>query len=243
MSKMTVQEFATQLAADFAGECRAVVVYGSGATASAPEKGSDLNLLVIVKSLPPDSLQRAAPTVRRWQEAGHRAPLILTEAEWRSSRDVFAMEHADILARHHVLHGALPALPAVAIDDLRHQLEYEALGALLHVRRGMLAVGADPLRCLELLVSAKGTVLALLRSLLRVHGDPVPDDALEVLRAATARSGVATGPLEEILAHTKGQRSIPPARAAEVLSGVHVALKQLVAHVDSMLHPDAPAID
>lgn len=243
MSKMTVQEFATQLAADFAGECRAVVVYGSGATASAPEKGSDLNLLVIVKTLPPDSLQRAAPTVRQWQQAGHRAPLILTEAEWRSSRDVFAMEHADILARHHVLHGALPVLPAVDTDDLRHQLEYEALGALLHVRRGVLAVGADPLRSLELIVSVKGTVLALLRSLLRVHGDPVPDDALEVLHAAGKRSGMLTAALEEMVAHAKGQRSIPPARAGDVLGGLHVALKQLVAHVDSMLHPDSPAID
>jgi hypothetical protein len=86
-------------------------------------------------------------------------------------------------------------------------------------------------------------VFALLRSLLRVHGDPVPDDALEMLRAAAKRSGMLTVALEEMLAHTKGTRSIPPARAADVLGGIHVALKQFVAHVDSMLHPDAPAID
>lgn len=243
MSKMTVQEFATQLASDFATECRAIVLYGSGAGSTEPVQGSDTNLLVIVRTLPPDALHRAAPAVRRWQEAGHRAPLILTEAEWRSSRDVFAMEHADIAARHRLLHGALPALPAVATDDLRRQLEYETMGALLHLRRGVLAVGSDPLRTLELIVAVKGTVLALFRSLLRVHGAPVPDDAVDVLRAAGARSGVATAALEEMVAHARGQRSIPPARAAEVLTGVHLALKQLVAHVDTMLHPDAPAID
>lgn len=243
MTKMTVQEFATQLAADFAAECRAIVIYGSAATAAEPAKGSDVNLLVIVRTLPPDALQRAAATVRRWQEAGHQAPLILTEAEWRSSRDVFAMEHADIAARHRVLHGALPALPTVATDDVRRQLEYETMGALLHLRRGVLAVGADPLRTMELIVTVKGTVLALLRSLLRVHGDAVPDDALALLKAATARSGVASAALEEMLAHARGERSIPPARAAAVLAGVHAALKQLVAHVDAMIHPDAPAID
>jgi hypothetical protein len=243
MSKMTVQEFATQLAADFAGECRAIVLYGSAAAGNEPAQGSDVNLLAIVKTLPPDALHRAAPTVRRWQELGHRAPLILTEAEWRSSRDVFAMEHADIAARHRVLHGALPALPAVATDDLRRQLEYETMGALLHLRRGVLAVGADPLRTLELLVAVKGTVFALLRSLLRVHGEAVPSDAAEVLRAAGARSGVDTAALAEVLAHSRGERSIPPARAAEVLGGVHLALKQLVAHVDAMVHPDAPAVD
>ena len=30
----------------------------------------------------------------------------LTEAEWRSSVDVFAMEHADILQRHKILYAA-----------------------------------------------------------------------------------------------------------------------------------------
>ena len=119
MGKMTVQEFATQLAADFAGECSAVVLYGSGATASEPTQGSDVNLLVIVKTLPPDALHRAAPTVRRWQESGQRAPLILTEAEWRSSRDVFAMEHADIAARHKLLQGALPQHSAALEEVIR----------------------------------------------------------------------------------------------------------------------------
>lgn len=240
---MSVQDFATQCAADFGADCRAIVVYGSAANAAESAQGSDFNLLVIVRTLAPESLQRAAPTVQRWQEAGHRAPLILTEAEWRSSRDVFAMEHADIAARHRVLVGGLPSLPPVTPDDLRRQLEYEAMGALLHLRRGVLAVGNDPLRTLELLVAIKGTVMALFRSLLRVHGDPVPGEAAAVLRAAAARAGVAIAPLEELLAHAAGQRSIPPARAAEVLGGVHVALKQLVAHVDAMLHPDAPAVD
>ena len=243
MAKMTVQEFATQLAADFGDECRAVVLYGSAATSGEPADGADVNLLVIVRTLSPDALRRVAPTVARWQDAGRRAPLLLTEAEWRSSRDVFAMEHADIAARHRALVGAVPALPTVSTDDLRRQLEYEAMGALLHLRRGVLAVGSDPLRTLDLLAAVKGTVMALLRSLLRVHGDAVPDDALAVLRAAAVRAGFAAAPLEELLAHASGQRSIPPARAAEVLDGVHRTLKQLVAHVDAMLHPDAPAID
>jgi hypothetical protein len=240
---MTAQSFATQLAASFGDACTAIVLYGSAATRPEPDRGSDVNLLVIVRALNPRALHEAGALVRTWQEAGHRAPLILTEAEWRSSRDVFAMEHADIAARHRVLHGALPQLPVVDVSDVRRQLEYEAMGALLHLRRGIIAVGADPLRTLELLVAVKGTVFALLRSLLRVHGDAVPDDAAEVLRAAASRSSMTSAALEEVLAHTAGSRSIPPARASEVLDGVHVALKQLVAHVDAMLHPDAPAVD
>jgi hypothetical protein len=240
---MTIDQFSAALAAAFGDECTAIVLYGSAATAAPNEKGTDYNVLVVLRALRGDALLAAAAPVRQWQDLGHRAPLILTEAEWRSSRDVFAMEHADIAARQRVLHGALPSLPAVQPDDLRRQLEYEAMGALLHLRRGILAVGHDPLRTLDLLVAAKGTTVALLRSLLRVHGRPVPDDAAAALASAAPLAQLDAAPLAEVIAHARGERSIPPARAAEVLDGVHRLLKALVAHVDAMWHPDAPAVD
>lgn len=239
---MNIDQFGAALAAAFGSECSAVVLYGSAAQGTATQ-GTDYNLLVILRSLRGDALRSAAAPVRQWQEFGHRAPLILTEAEWRSSRDVFAMEHADIAARHRVLHGALPMLPPVANDDLRRQLEFEAMGALLHLRRGVLAIGHDPLRTLDFLAAAKGTVVTLLRSLLRVHGREVPDNAAAVLAAAAALASLDTTALAEVMAHAQGVRSIPPARAAEVLDGLHRMLKSLVAHVDAMWHPDAPAVD
>lgn len=240
---MTIETFSAALAAAFGDDCTAIVVYGSAATAAPNAKGSDYNVLVILRALRGDALRAAGAPVRQWQELGHRAPLILTDAEWRSSRDVFAMEHADIAARHRVLHGRLPALAPVAADDLRRQLEYEAMGALIHLRRGVLAVGHDPLRTLDLLVAAKGTTVALLRSLLRVHGHPVPDDSAEAVAAAAPLAALDIGALNEVLAHARGERSIPPARAGEVLDGLHRLLKGLVAHVDAMWHPDAPAVD
>lgn len=240
---MTIEQFSTELVAAFGGDCAAIVLYGSGATAGADAKAGDYNLLVIVRQLRGDALRAAAGPVRQWQDHGHRAPLILTEAEWRSSRDVFAMEHADIAARHRLLHGALPILPTINVEDLRRQLEYEAMGALIHLRSGVLAIGHDPLRTIDLLTAAKGTAVALLRSLLRVHGHAVPDDAAAVIAAAAPLAEIDASALSEVVAHVRGERSIPPARAADVLDGVHRLLKGLVAHVDAMWHPDAPAVD
>ncbi len=239
---MTIEQFGAALAAAFGEDCTAIALYGSAARGDAP-KGSDYNVLVIVRTLLGDALRAAAAPVRTWQGDGHRPPLILTEAEWRSSRDVFAMEHADIAGRHRLLHGALPALPPVALEDLRRQLEFEAMAALLQMRRGILAVGHDPLATLDLLAATKGSLIALLRSLLRVHGHAASDDVSAVLAAAGATAGIDTAPLAEVVAHTRGARSIPPARAAEVLDGVHRLLKGLVAHVDAMWHPETPAID
>lgn len=232
---MTLEGLTEKITAAFGDDCTAVLQYGGSATSD--------NVLVILRSLRPAALRAAAAAIKAWQKEGHRAPLILTEAEWRSSRDVFAMEHADIGARHRVLAGALPAVGAPSTDHLRHQLEYEAMGALIHLRQGALVAAGDPSRTLELLTLVKGTVMALLRGLLRVHGDVIPDDAEAVARQGASRAGFDPAALLEILAHAGGTRSIPPARAEEVLDGCHATLKKLVAHVDAMLHPDTPAVD
>lgn len=232
---MTLEALTERIRAAFGEDCTAVVQYGASATSD--------NVLVILRTLRPAALRASAAAIGAWQKEGHRAPLILTEAEWRSSRDVFAMEHADIGARHRVLAGVLPAVGTPSSDDLRHQLEYEAMGALIHLRQGALVAAGDPLRTLELLALVKGTVMALLRALLRVHGEAIPEDASAVVRQASARAGFDPAAILEVLAHTSGARSIPPARAEEVLDGCHAALKKLVAHVDAMLHPDTPAVD
>jgi hypothetical protein len=242
VATQTLRDFTARLTQAFGTEC-AVVLYGSAAARADADQGTDQNLLVVVRALRGDALRAAAPAIKAWQESGHTPPLILTEAEWRSSRDVFAMEHADIGAQHRVLAGTLPSVGAPTPHELRHQLEYEALGALIHLRRGILATAGDPVRALELLTMSKGTVMALLRGVLRVHGEPVPADGGAVVRAAALRAGFAPEAFLEVLAHARGDRSIPPARAAEVLDAVHVALKLVVAHVDALVHPDAPAVD
>lgn len=242
MATMRVEDLSRQLAQALGDSCRTVVLYGSAATRPEGEQG-DVNVLVLVRSIDAAGLRSAAAALAQWQREGQRAPLILTEAEWRSSRDVFAMEHADIRHRHRLLHGTLPPLPEPALEDLRHQLEYEAMGALIHLRQGMLAAAGDPLRTLDLLRVATSTCFALFRGLLRVHGAPVPEEAASVARDAASRGSFDAAPFLEMLDHTRGVRSIPPARASEVLDACHHSCKQLLAHVDAMLHPDAPAID
>lgn len=242
MATMRVDDLARQLVQAFGDACRAVVLYGSAATRPDSDAG-DVNVLVLVRTLDGAALRAAAAALAQWQREGRRAPLILTEAEWRSSRDVFAMEHADIRAAHRLLHGTLPPLPEPTLEHLRHQLEYEAMGALIHLRQGILAAAGDPLRALELVRLASSTCFALLRGLLRVHGAPVPGDAASVARDAASRGGFDAAPFLEMLDHTRGVRSIPPARAAEVLDACHRSCKQLLAHVDAMVHPDTPAID
>ena len=237
MAAMTLDGLTAQLQLAFGPALTAVVLYGSAARGERVEGRSDLNVLVVVRELSPAALRAAAAAADAWSQAGHAPPLILTDAEWRSSRDVFAMEHADIAARHSVLAGALPDLPAPDAAHLRHQLEFEAMGKLIHFRQGVLACAGDAKREIELLLASKSAILVLFRALLRVAGDAVPETAEEVIRRAAARGGFDPAPFLEVQAHARGLAKIDKARADAVLAAYHRGLEQLVAHVDRLSRP------
>jgi hypothetical protein len=117
------------------------------------------------------------------------------------------------------------------------------MGALIHLRRGILACGSDVAMELQLLSASKGTVLVLFRALLRVHGEPVPAEAEPVIDAVAARVGLDPAPFRAVVAHVRGTKAIAKGEADAVLTAYHDGLKRFVAHVDAMVHPDAPAVN
>ncbi len=218
----------------------AVVLYGSAARGERVERveqRSDLNVLVIVRTLTARALRASAATAKAWAAAGNPPPLLLSESEWRSSRDVFAIEVADILDRHMVLAGALPAEPA-SVDPahLRHQLEFEAMGKLIALRQGILRCDGDQAQELALLAASKSAVLVLFRTLLRVHGERGVDGSAAVVQRAATRAGFDPAPFLDVLGHVAGTAVIPAARADAVLEAYHAGLERFVAHVDALVH-------
>jgi predicted nucleotidyltransferase len=238
MATMTLDDLSAQLSRAFGDQLVAVVLYGSAARGEHVAERSDLNVLVLVRTLTPAALRAAAVTARAWHAVGNPPPLVLTEAEWRSSRDIFAIEYADILERHRVLTGALPDGPrTVAPEDLRHQLEFEAMGKLLRLRRGILASNGEAEEELALLGAARSAVLVLFRTLLRVHGEGAPAASDDVIRRAAALAKFDATVFLDLETHARGTARIPPERADEALAAYHAALETFVAHVDGLATP------
>lgn len=237
MAAMTARSFTDRLAAAIGPDLQAVLLYGS-AVGQPEASRRGINLLVLVHRWRDDAAAAVGAAVREWTTAGHPAPLVLTGAEWQSSRDVFAMEHADIAGRHELLAGQFPAEPDVAREDLRRQLEYEAMGALLHLRQGLLAVHGDGERALRLLEASRGTVLAVMRGLLRVADGALPEDTRAQVQRCAALAGFSATPFERVVAHARGETPIPASEAPALLSDCHEGLQRLVAHVDAMLRRD-----
>src|SRR3989442_10849788 len=74
--------------------------------------------------------------MRAWTRAGHTAPLILSEREWRESADAFPIEYEDMRDAHRLLAGRDP-WPGIQVDrgQLRRQLEHELMGKLVRLRQ------------------------------------------------------------------------------------------------------------
>ena len=231
---MTPDELTTQLQQAFGAELRAVVLYGSAAAGEHIPDRSDYNVLVIVDSLSLDRLEAKGAVTRAWVRAGNPAPLALTTQEWRASADIFPMEYADILERHKVLHGQLPTDGIrVSPNELRHELEHQAMGKLLQLRRGILAAGGEERAQLELLGASLSTIMVLFRATARLHGQAAPTNYEELSDQVAALGGFDATPFRAVVRHVRGgERLSGKERVAAVLSGYLDGMQRLVAHVD-----------
>ncbi len=238
---LTLDELVAQLRRAHGDALECVVLYGSAAVEEQVAGRSDLNVLVIVRTLSLETLRALGQTVRAWGEAGNPPPLTLTRAEWDRSADIFPMEYADILERHRVLHGVAP-FAGIRVDagHLRLELEFEAMGKLLRLRQAVMAAGTDPARQAELLAASFGTLLVIFRALLRLHGERPPRDRLAVVRAAAVHAGFDPAAFERVAGLVAGT-PIPAADTPAVLSAYVSAMEQVVAHLDRF-HPPSGAV-
>ena len=238
MAKMKLEDLVSQLRTAYGDALSAVVLYGSAAGGEHHAKRPDMNILVIAKTLTVSSMRAAGAVARAWGEAGHPPPLTLTEAEWRSSVDVFAIEHADILQRHKILFAAplfdLKYGVTVSPRDLRLQLEYEALGMLLRLRGRVLTSDHDAAQRLETLVSGTSQVLVLFRAILRLRDEVPPADNEELCRLAASRAGFDASPFIAVLAHWRGEKTIDAGQLDGMLAAYHAGLEQVVAYLDAL---------
>jgi hypothetical protein len=234
---MTLEELVSQLRAAYGAALRSIVLYGSAAAGEHIAKRSDYNVLVIVDSLGPEHLAAASAASRAWADAGNPAPLTLTMPEWRGSADIFPMEYADILDRHRVLFGDSP-FDGIQVDrnDLRLQLEQEAMGKLIKLRQGVLASGNDGQRQLELLAASVSAIMIVFRAFLRLHEIAPPTDNVALVETVGRQANFDAAPFARVVQHVRGKGSLKTSDVGPVLAGYLRGMEQLVSHLDRYHH-------
>jgi predicted nucleotidyltransferase len=228
-------EYTGRLAELLGERLRGVVLYGSVSRGEAVAGVSDVNLLVLLEAIDADVLRRLAPEARGWLDRERAVPLVLTWDEWTAASDAFAVETADMVDSHELLHGDDP-LDGRTVERryLRLQAERELRAKLIHLREGTLVSADRPEDLGRLLLVALPSVATYLRTALRLAGERAPLATPETLRAGAALVAAEADPLLRLW-EMRGRREIPRTEVEDPLMvAVHEILERTVAYVDTL---------
>jgi predicted nucleotidyltransferase len=234
-SALTVEQFATRVSEALGSRVVALLLYGSAARGTHVRGRSDVNTLLICDEVDDALFDALAPVVRSWSKAGHPAPLILTEREWRSSADVFPIEYEDIREAHRLLAGRDP-WGGIRFDrePLRRQLEHELMGKLVQLRQAYGTLWGDPKRLAAVLVGSARGWFAMLRAVLRLAGKPVPGRAEPLVGAAATLIGFPAEGLAPLVRHAEGGPALRLGRDDPLLPAYLAAVARTAEYVNEL---------
>jgi hypothetical protein len=143
------------------------------------------------------------------------------------------MEYADILERHKVLYGDSP-VDGITVDlnDLRLQLENEAMGKLIRLRQGVLASGNEADRQLQLLAASLSAIMIIFRAFVRLHRGTPPADNVALVEAVARQVQLDGSPFVRVIRHVRGENTLKATEAPATLGAYLRGMEQLVAYLD-----------
>lgn len=190
----------------FQDNLKSVMLYGSYAGTRFVPGVSDVNVLVIVEEVVPEELAALSSRAYRLINKHRITPLILSQAEFLRSADVFPMEYLDIASRNRLLFGSdISATLEFSNRNLRHQVEHQLRGSLISLRQLVVAARGRKSVLRRDLPRWYGSVGAVMRGLLRLHGSTnVPENPADVMSTVNSTLGFEPGPFLQLLELREG---------------------------------------
>lgn len=212
----------------------AVILYGSAATGDHHEEFSDLNVLCVLTQVTPTELAACEPIFKWWQGDGNPAPLLLSDAEVRTSTDCFPIEFHDMQERRRVLFGK-DVIVGLVIDKTfyRAQVEHELRAKLLRLRQKAAGVLSDKQALLRLMIDSVSSFFVLSRHALLLSGIEV-----EWQKRAVASNlptiGVDSAPFDTLLDLRERKKTSGDVETETLFANYLKQIEALVAHVDRL---------
>jgi predicted nucleotidyltransferase len=225
----TLRSYLAQVQKLFGDALEAVILYGSAAGGEYLPGKSNINLLILLAKQDTELLKQYAALHKRWQKEQIVVPLFLTQAELKSSLELFPLEYLEIQDQHVLLAGRDP-FPEFRIDlkNLRTQCEQELRGNLLRLRQRFVEGGAGTEAITILLPLSLTALMPCLRGLLRAKERPVERSADGVLRAVEKEFGIDTAAFQDVLNLKRGIISPGPAEAPRLFERYATMLQTLI---------------
>ncbi len=216
-------------------EVLSAFVYGSATGKNFIPKVSDVNSVIVVKTVGPELLEKSLKAISSIRNRRIHAPLILTQAHIRSSLDVFPIEFIEMKDNYRILYGK-DFLKDLVIEGryIRLFCEQQIKGKLIRIRQGYLENNGKKGVVEILLKESLNTLIPIFRSLLRLKNIDSPLGKGAVLDKISETFGLSTAAMTLIWRDKKNDKRISGCDVHKVF-GEHIQeLEHLAEVVDRL---------
>src|SRR6266536_2971065 len=162
-----------------------VILYGSAAAGEHHSRFSDLNILCVLSQVNTRELADGEAIFQWWRAQGSPSPLLLSEHEFFTATDAFAIEFHDIQRQHRLLYGK-DLTATLVVDDsfYRAQVEHDLRAKLLRLRQKIAGMQSNDDLLRRLMADSLSTFCVLFRHALRLAGAEGSMDKRQVIAQA-----------------------------------------------------------
>lgn len=230
-----VKAFAEKLTAGLGDNMQSITVVGSSLTEDFKPGKSDINTVLVLGERTLDSLKTIAGMAKSMSKRKLAAPLLMTPAYIERSCDVFGIEFLDFQLTHETILGSDPfeSLSFVK-EDVRLQCERELKATLIRLRQGYIAAAANKRLVRDILISAVGGLVPLLRAMLWLKDSERPRLAEPVLTKAAAAFSINADSLMAARGWRHKKVRLQDEEIATVFESICAAVEQLALIVDKL---------
>lgn len=230
-----VKAFAEKLTAGLGVNLQSITVVGSSLTEDFRPGKSDINTVIILSKQTLDSLNTLAGMARSMRKRKLAAPLLMTPAYIERSRDVFSIEFLDLQLIHQTIFGNDPLEKLTFVKQhVRLQCERELKATLIRLRQGYIAAAANRRLVRDILISATGGLVPLLRAILWLKDINRPKQAQPVFAKATAEFSITVDSLITVRKWRHGKIRLRENEITAAFESIYTAVEQLALIVDEL---------
>lgn len=176
-----------------------VILYGSAAGGDFDPDRSDINLLIVLRSMDLELIAKSSDLQSKLYNQRINTPLFMNRQYIEKSLDSYPVEFLDMKGCYKVLYGE-DVLYAVSPqnDHLRLQIERELKGKWLHLLQEFPHARKNRKSLLELISLSLRAYAPFFRSLLRLKGETVPHNRKELYKNIEKAFNISGEPLQRV---------------------------------------------
>jgi predicted nucleotidyltransferase len=230
-----LEQFSRALQDALGADLVSLLLYGGLAKGEYAPESSDVNVLIVLRAISVDVLDRAAGPIQRAVRRFGLAPMLVTESDLRRSTDVFPTKFLD-MQRHHKRLLGKDVLADLVIDrtHLRLRCEQEIKNLMLRLRLFYVQRAGRPEQIERALIAATSSFLVDLSTLLSLKTGATPTTKPQIAAEASRQLGVDAATLRDLLALKEGGLRLEPAALNELYARLMDAVARAAEVVDAI---------